>query len=149
MANVDNIEDVKKQWVGYEFDQTTFEVHQERMLDWAQACGETDPRFVDPAHPDFQAHPTYTAQYGSRRILPEGFPQLGNGRGIDGGKAVEVHRPIRPGDVLTASSQLADIYEKTGRSGTMIFIVHRMTFTNQNGEPAATVDWRMIRETGR
>jgi 3-methylfumaryl-CoA hydratase len=149
MANVEDIDDVKKQWVGKEFDQATFVVDQQRLLDWAEACGETDARFIDPAHPDFQAHPTYTAQYGSRRILPAGFPQLGNGRGIDGGKAVELHLPIRPGDVLTASSQLADIYEKTGRSGTMIFIVHRMTFTNQNGEPAATVDWRMIRETGR
>ena len=68
-------------------------------------------------------------------------------RGIDGGKAVEVHQPIRAGDVLEASSTIADIYTKTGRSGTMIFIVQRMSFVNQNSEPVATVDTRMIRNS--
>jgi hypothetical protein len=143
-----DIDEVKRRWVGHQFDRTEFRMNGQRMLDWAQACGETDPRFIDPDHPDFQAHPTYTAQFGARRLFPEGFPQLGRG-GVDGGKAVELHRPIRPGDVLTADSQIADIYTKTGRSGTMIFIVHRMTYANQAGEPVATVDWRMIRNGGK
>jgi acyl dehydratase len=143
MAKLD-IEQVKAKWVGFEFDSTEFRIDGQRMLDWAQACGETDPRFVDAKNPDFQAHPTYTAQFGARRLFPEDFPKLGRG-GFDGGKAVESHRPIRPGDVLTGTSQIADIYTKTGRSGTMIFIVHRMTFANQRGEPVSTVDWRIIR----
>jgi 3-methylfumaryl-CoA hydratase len=147
MATVD-LAEVKQRWVGVEFDEARFTIDRQKMLDWAAACGETDSRFVDPDDPDFQAHPTFTAQYSSRQWLPDGFPELGNGRGIDGGKSVELHRPIRAGDVLTAKAMIADIYDKTGRSGTMIFIVHRMVFTNQHGEPAATVDWRMIRATG-
>jgi hypothetical protein len=148
MAAVD-LADVKRQWIGVEFDHASFTIDRQRMLDWATACGETDPRFTDPDHPDFQAHPTYTAQFGSGRWLPDGFPQLGSGGGVDGGKAVEIHNAIRAGDVLNATSEIADIYEKTGRSGTMIFIVHRMVFANQDGEPVATVDWRMIRAAGR
>ncbi len=143
MANLD-IDDVKAKWVGFEFDRSEFRVDGQRMLDWAQACGEIDPRFVDPENPDYQAHPTFTAQFGARRILPEGFPKLGKG-GFDGGKAVECKGPIRAGDVLTGDSQIADIYTKTGRSGTMIFIVHRMTFSNEAGEPVSTVDWRIMR----
>ncbi len=138
---------VKADWVGKTFQHDTYTVELQVLLDWATSCGETDPRFVDPAHPDFQAHPTFTASLNSGPILPKGFPELGNGRGIDGGKSVEVHAPVRPGDVLSADSLIADIYAKTGRSGTMIFIVHRMNFSNQAGEPVATADWRMIRAT--
>lgn len=143
----DDLDKVKADWVGKEFQHASFSIDPQRMLDWAEACGETDPRFVDPSHPDFQAHPTFPACLNSGPILPKDFPELGNGRGIDGGKSVEVHAPIRPGDELTGHSLIADIYDKTGRSGTMIFIVHRMNFVNQAGTPVATVDWRMIRAT--
>ena len=97
------------------------------------ACGETDPRFVDPDHPDFQAHPNFTACLSTGRMLPEDFPKIGSGFGIDGGKTVEIHGPVRPGDTLTATASIHDVYDKTGRSGTMVFVIHRMDFTNQDG----------------
>ena len=81
------------------------------------------------------------------QISSDDFPKIGDGRGIDGGKSVEIHQPIRPGDTLKATTTIAEIYDKTGRSGTMVFIVQRMSFVNQRGEPVATVDWRMIRST--
>jgi hypothetical protein len=37
-----------------------------------------------------------------------------------------------------------DIYEKTGRSGTMVFIVFRTTVSNQRGETVSVVDQRMM-----
>ena len=144
----EELDAVKREWVGVEIDRAEYRVDLERLLDWAESCGETDPRFIDPDHPDFQAHPTFTACLTHGPALPRGFPQLGNGRGIDGGKSVTVHRPLRRDDVLTGRSHVADVYAKTGRSGTMIFIVHRTDFANQAGEPVATVDWRMIRATG-
>ena len=143
-----NVTELRETWLGRQFDRAEFEVDLEEMLEWADACGETDPRFTDPSHPDFQAHPGFTAKYASRRTLPSDFPDIGDGRGVDGGKGVESLAPIRRGDTLTATSLIADIYEKTGRSGTMIFIVHRMKYENQRGEPVSTVDWRMIRNAG-
>jgi len=100
-------------------------------------------------HPDFQAHPGYTTQFLGGQVFPEDFPRIGSGWGFDGGKCVTVHAPVRAGDRLTAKSSIADIYEKTGRSGTMIFIVHRMVFTNAAGEKVSTVDWRLIQQPGR
>ena len=143
-----NIAELRETWLGRQFDRAEFEVEAKEMLDWAEACGETDARFTDSTHPDFQAHPGFTAKYASRRTLPTDFPQLGDGRGVDGGKCVESLGPIRPGDVLGATILIADIYEKTGRSGTMVFIVHRMRYENQRGEPVSVVDWRMIRNVG-
>ena len=139
------VQEAKAKYVGYVFDTASFTADQAKMLAWAEACGETDPRFTDPSNPDFQAHPTFTASLVSRRVLPQDFPKIGGPRGIDGGKAVEILRPIRPGDKLKASATIADIYEKTGRSGTMTFIVQRMSFVNQRDEPVSTVDWKMIR----
>jgi acyl dehydratase len=132
-------------WIGREFDVAEFHISEEETLEFARACGETDPRFTDPGHPDFQASPTFTAKFVSRRVLPDEFRRFG-GRGFDAGKTVSIKGPVRPGDRLTARSRIADIYEKTGRSGLMIFIVHRMEFTNQRGEPATVVDWRMVRQ---
>lgn len=146
MANVD-LDAIKAEWAGKVFDHSTFRVKAQHLVDWAAACGETEARFLDPDHPDFQAHPGYASHFSAGRWMPEGFPSLGNGRGMDGGKAVELHAPIRADDVLEADTMIADIYPKTGRSGTMIFIVNRMTFTNQRGELVATVDWRQIRAT--
>jgi acyl dehydratase len=142
-----DLEEVRRQWVGVPFERGEHPVEGDDLAVWARACGESDQRFVDPGHPDFQAHPTYTARFSARPFLPADFPQFGDG-GIDGGKRVDVTAPVRPGDILSSTTTIAEIYEKTGRSGTMVFVVHRMEFTNQRGEPVATVDSRMIRSLG-
>ncbi len=144
MSEVD-LQELRDRWVGEVFDLSTFTVDADKMLAWAESVGETDPRFVDPTNEDFQAHPNFTTHCMAGKVLPDNFPKIGGRGGIDGGKAVEVHQPIRAGDELRASTTIAEIYDKTGRSGTMLFIVQRMSFTNQRDEPVATVDWRMIR----
>ncbi|MFQ5696655.1 MAG: MaoC family dehydratase N-terminal domain-containing protein [Myxococcota bacterium] len=135
--------DVARGWIGREFDITEFEILEAEVLAFARACGETDPRFSDPSHPDFQAPPSYTSRFMGRRLLPSEI--TGHlGRGFDAGKTVEVHAPVRPGDRLTGRSTIHDVFEKTGRSGSMTFIVHRMEYHNQRGEKVSTVDWRMV-----
>ena len=135
---------LKQDWVGLEFDTVEFEMKLEEMLAFSETGGEQHPRFTDPSHPDFQAPATFTSKFMGRRSFPQDFPQIGKGPGFDAGKCVEVFLPIRPGDRLTAKSHIADIYEKTGRSGPMLFIVHRMEFTNQDGERVSVVDWRRV-----
>jgi hypothetical protein len=141
-----DIDALRQDWVDKEFHRADYPVDLQRVLDYANACGERDPRFTDPSHPEFQAHPLFVGCLGNTPggFRPKGFPDLGKGRGIDGGKSVEVFGPVRPGDVLTGHNSIADIYAKTGRSGTMVFIVHRMTLENQRGEHVATVDLRQI-----
>lgn len=55
------------------------------------------------------------------------------------GQRVQPMAPIYAGDRLTASSHLKDVYAKTGRSGTMVFVVWETTFRNQDGEVVAEV----------
>lgn len=142
-----DLEALKQEWVGVEFHRADFEIMEQQVLDYAEACGDTDPRYSDRSHPDFQAHPLFVGCLGNTRdsMTPKRFPDLGEIRNIDGGKSVEIHGPIRVGDRLSGRSQIADIYAKTGRSGTMVFIVHRMDFVNQHDEKVATVDLRQIK----
>ena len=55
------------------------------------------------------------------------------------GQRVQPIAPIHAGDSITASSHLKEVYAKTGRSGTMVFVVWETTFRNQNGEVVAEV----------
>jgi acyl dehydratase len=58
------------------------------------------------------------------------LPQLP--RLLNGGNEVELYQLPKLGDHLTARSKYVDIYEKTGRSGTMVFIVIETRYTNQD-----------------
>jgi N-terminal half of MaoC dehydratase len=145
MADVD-LAAIRERWVGQVFQEIDLVVDGDRMLEWAVTCGETDPRFIDPEDPDFQASTSFPTHINAARMLPDDFTDIGSGRGIDGGKSIEWHRPMRAGDRLRATVEIGDIYDKTGRSGTMIFIVNRMTFFDPDGQVVAAVDWRMIRQ---
>ncbi|MFQ5925523.1 MAG: MaoC family dehydratase N-terminal domain-containing protein [Dehalococcoidia bacterium] len=61
-----------------------------------------------------------------------GFPRI-----LDGGVDFEFYLPVRAGDILTSYGKIADIRERTGRTGTMIFSVFETTFINQNGDLVA------------
>ena len=136
--------ELKDRFVGAVFDSVEVPAEAEDMVNQALACGETDPRYTDPSHPEFQAPMNFATRYHGARMLPEDFPEIDRRTMIDAGKAVEWKAPIRPGDTITAKSHLHDIYDKTGRSGTMLFLVQRMEFTNQRDELVSIVDWRLI-----
>lgn len=138
-----NAAELKHQFTGYVFDEIELDVEPESLVGFATACGETQPRFTDPAHPDFQGVPNYLTRIHGSRAMPEDFPVEMN-RCFDAGKSVAFHAPVRPGDKIEGRSEIADIFEKSGRSGSMLFIVHRMNFYNQNGLHLATVDWRLV-----
>jgi 3-methylfumaryl-CoA hydratase len=63
---------------------------------------------------------------------------------FDAGKDIELGVPIRPGDVIRIVSTLHEVYEKTGRTGSMIFVVVRFRLTNQRDETVAVVDNRFM-----
>lgn len=142
-----DVDKLKREWTGSTFDTVEFEILPDDLRDFALACGEIAPCYTDPTDPDFRAVPNFTSRYVGRRVLPENFPRLSDGFGFDAGKCVTVLGTIRPGDRITAKSRIHDIYTKTGRSGTMVFIVHRMEFSNQRGEPVSIVDWRMVQRS--
>ncbi len=63
---------------------------------------------------------------------------------MDCGKAVASHKPVGPDVKLTGKTHLHDIYDKSGRSGRMIFIVARTELYDEAGEHYATCDSRQV-----
>jgi acyl dehydratase len=61
------------------------------------------------------------------------------GGGINAGYVCEFSGVIYPGDTLTYVTHLADIYDKTGRSGTLRFAVRETTVTNQHDDTVAVI----------
>ncbi len=136
--------------LGQEFDHTVFEpVTKEQILAYATAYGETNPCYMDEEaardgpHRTLVAPPTFPFRLRGKHFMPKSLANVGRAD-LDAGKDVEFGEPVRPGDVLTASSTIHDIYEKTGRSGTMHFIVIRTVVTNQDGKMVAVTDQRMM-----
>ncbi len=138
-----DIDELKEKYLNLEFDRKDFVLDPERVATVARMSGETLPQFTDPAHPDFQAPPAFIASLSAGRHLPIDFPKLG-GIPMDGGKAVTCIAPVRPGKALTGRTHLHDIYDKSGRSGRMIFMVSRMEIFDDSGEHVATSDSRMV-----
>ena len=138
-----DIEELKEKFLNLEFDTKDFELDADRIVTVAKMSGETLPEFTDPEHPDFQAPPAFIASLAAGRHLPIEFPKLG-GIPMDGGKAVTCLRPVRVGQPLTGRTHLHDIYDKSGRSGRMIFLVSRMEIFDAAGTHVATSDSRMV-----
>lgn len=141
-----DIDELKSKFLNLEFDRTGFQIDPEAAVTVAKASGETRPEYINPDHPDFQATPNMIGSLASGRHLPIDFPRLG-GIPMDGGKAVQRFKPVRPGVPITGRTHLHEIYDKSGRSGRMVFIVARMEIYDEDGNHLATSDSRhVIRE---
>ena len=53
---------------------------------------------------------------------------------LNGGMGVDYGVRMRPGDVITSESRLAEYTEREGRLGLMLFTITEDTWTNQNDE---------------
>ena len=84
------------------------------------------------------APPTLCSIFVREVQLPDVRVEFGRTQ-MHAGQRVQPIAPIYAGDRLTASSHLKDVYAKTGRSGTMVFIVWETTFRNQDGQVVAEV----------
>ena len=62
------------------------------------------------------------------------LPKFPLEREMAGGLKIDYLKPVRPGDWLTATRTLSDIYEKQGRSGPMIFYEVTMDIVDDSAE---------------
>lgn len=142
--------DFDRSMLGQVFDETSFPpVSKEEILEFAAALGETNPLYGDETaaakgpYGGLVAPPTFVTKLRAKKFTPEHLPRFGK-TGFDGGRDLEIYAPVRPGDELTMLSTIHEIYEKTGRSGSMYFIVIRNEVKNQKGEKVAVIDHRIM-----
>jgi acyl dehydratase len=53
--------------------------------------------------------------------------------------------PVKVGDRITATGHVADVYEKTGGSGSLLFIIFETEYANQHGRVVAKLRGTAIR----
>jgi 3-hydroxybutyryl-CoA dehydratase len=121
----------------------------ERIASFCASVGDENPLYLDAVtakagpYGGIIAPPAFVASFSYADNVFEQIPAFSHG-GLMAGIDIELDAPIRAGDSIRVSSKVKETYEKTGRTGTMIFIVVRSTLTNQRGEVVARVDHRMM-----
>ncbi|MCS7003588.1 MAG: MaoC family dehydratase N-terminal domain-containing protein [Dehalococcoidia bacterium] len=111
-------------------------VEKTAIVRFAEAIGDPNPLYYDEEYArrtpfgGIIAPPTfvYTLKRGPLPDLPIATTRL-----LNGGDAFEFGPPIRPGDTIVAVSRWADLYERVGRNGPMVFTIWETTYTNQHG----------------
>lgn len=76
---------------------------------------------------------TWPAERPKNRPSASGTGKPGS-RILNGGIETEYLAPIRPGDVIESTSKLAELFEREGRLGLMMFQVTQTDWKNQRGE---------------
>lgn len=115
-------------------------VERGKIAEFAAACLNGSDAY---SAPDAVAPPTFPQSMAlwrarSPRRAQRGREGLDMRRVLHGEQEFEYVRPLRAGDVLTATTHVKDRYEKEGkRGGTMLFIVSETTFRDEKGEIVA------------
>jgi len=138
--------DEHTQWVGRSDPPVTVAIARRDIVKYATATEQQEPKFLsgDEAPPMFVFNlfteiPTLdTIRVDGLPRRPNAGPSLPLKRMMAGGTNVELHRPIRPGDVLTATRTLISLTEKEGRSGPLIFLEYRTDVVDAEGRAVMT-----------
>lgn len=130
--------------IGTQLRPTTLAVDAGRLRFFAKAIGETNPIYTDTdaakaaGHRDLPAPPTFL--FSIELEAPDPFEFLA-AAGVDlrfvlhGEQSFTYHSLAYPGDVLTATPRIADVYSKKG--GALEFIVKETAVTRPDGSPVA------------
>ncbi len=116
-------------WIGTTDLPVTVEISRRDIIKYATATNQRQPKYLsgDEAPPMFVFN-LFSELPTLAELRADGLPRRRRGgpalplkRIMAGGTSIDLHRSIRPGDVLTATRTLIAMSEKEGRSGPLIF----------------------------
>jgi acyl dehydratase len=134
--------------IGKEYPPYPVTVERGKIKEFARAIGDLNPFYVDDrvgrasAWGDIIAPPTFavtfrdeTADTGALlRDLGTDISRL-----LHGEQEFEIHRQLVPGETYLCRTKVVDIYEKTGKSGPMAFVVRETAVTDNSDEIVVTM----------
>jgi acyl dehydratase len=137
---------INKAIVGKEFPPYVVTVERGKIKEFARALGDANPFYLDDRvgqaseFGDVIAPPTFLTTFRDEAHDTAAFlRELGTdiSRILHGEQEFEIHRPITPGATYLCRSRVVDLYEKTGRSGPMAFVVRETIITDRSNEVVA------------
>jgi acyl dehydratase len=135
--------------IGKTYAPKTYAVGREKVREYANAVGETNPLYLDveaaraAGHADVVAPPMFAVVYTFPSMMPVFFdPELGIDfrRLVHGGQEFAWGPLVIAGDEISTTLTVADISTRAGNS----FFVFETTSTNQHGETVCVGTWTNI-----
>ena len=135
---ITDVIDRLKTRIGVDGPEVTAKVEAGHVRRFVEAIGDSDPRWTK------EAPPTYLVALAPVSAHADEAEEWGKGW-LNGGNRFEYLAPVMIGDEITARGRVIDVYDRSGSSGDMLFIVFENSYTNQRGELIARVRGTMIR----
>ena len=133
---------------GKEYPPFVVTVERGKIKEFARAIGDLSPFYLDDTigraseWGDIIAPPTFPVTFRDENADTGALlKDLGVdiSRILHGEQEFEHFKPIRPGETYLCRPRIADIYEKTGRSGPMAFVTREMAVVDRDNEVACLV----------
>lgn len=141
-----------KRLIGVESEPVVYEIEKGMITRFAEAIEDPNPLWQDEAkakktkYKSIIAPPTFLASLRHEKLFQQLLEMESSAkRLLNGGNELEYFSPIRPGDVITVTGKLANLREREGKMGKMLFMIVEMTYKNQKGEIVAKSKNTIIR----
>ncbi|HXD80467.1 MAG TPA: MaoC family dehydratase N-terminal domain-containing protein [Candidatus Acidoferrum sp.] len=138
MTTTASIVDRLRARIGKDGPSTEATVEAGHLKRFVEAIGDPNARWAS------EAPPTFLVALASASAHLEEAEEYGKGW-LNGGNRFEYFEPVKVGDRITATGRVADVYEKTGSSGSLLFIIFETDYVNQDGRSVARLRGTMIR----
>ncbi len=134
--------------IGKKFPSVEYEVGREKIREYANAVGETDPVHHDreaaraAGFRDVVAPPMFAVVYSAPAMGPPIFEAIGEAlpRMVHGGQEFVWGEPVCAGDTISTEASVKEIYEKDGKG----FYVFESVSENQDGAEVVRGTWTNI-----
>ena len=139
---------INKGLIGKEYPPFAVTVERGKIKEFARAIGDDNPFYLDDRvgaaseWGDVIAPPTFGVTFRDETADMGAFlKELGTdiSRILHGEQEFEQYRPVQPGETYLCRSKVLDIYEKTGKSGAMAFVVRETSITDRTNEVIGTM----------
>ena len=124
--------------IGAEGASTEATVEAGHLKRFAEAIGDPNPRWLK------EAPPTFLVAVAPVSLHLAEAEEYGKGW-LNGGNRFEYFEPVHVGDRITATGRVADVYEKSGSSGNLLFIIFETEYVNQDGRTVGRLRGTAIR----
>ena len=124
--------------IGVDGPPVTAPVEAGHLKRFADAIGDDNPRWQK------EVPPTFLVALAPVSLHLEEAEEYGKGW-LNGGNRFEYFEPVEVGDQITATGRVADVYEKSGSTGNLLFIIFETNYVNQGGKLVARLEGTMIR----
>jgi acyl dehydratase len=133
--------------VGKEYPPLVVTVERGKIKEFARALGDANPFYLDDRvgqaseWGDIIAPPTFATTFRDEAQAAAVLRDLGTdiSRVLHGEQEFELRRPLQPGQTYLCRTRIVDIYEKTGKSGPMAFVVRETAITDRQNEIVGTM----------